>query len=171
MLSTTRPARRAMALCRGPGLAACLAALSCQLIALPALAQAAGSTEVDPLRETVLTTERAFARSMAERDLGAFGRFLSADAVFDGTDKPLRGKAAVLAAWQRYFEGPQAPFSWEPDQVLVMSDGQLALSSGPVRDPSGRLIARFQSVWRQEAPGVWRIVLDSGTSACECKGR
>jgi hypothetical protein len=56
----------------------------------------------------------------------------------------------------------QPPFSWEPDQVEVTSDGLLAHSTGPVRDAAGRPIARFNSVWRPEAPGVWRIVFDKG---------
>jgi hypothetical protein len=50
-----------------------------------------------------------------------------------------------------------------------MTTGQLAMSSGPVRDPYGQLVGRFNSVWRQESPGVWRIVLDKGSDACECK--
>ena len=81
---------------------------------------------------------------------------------------PQPAQAAVTEAWKKFFEGPQAPFSWEPDNVLVMTNGELALSSGPVRDPSGKLVARFNSVWRQEAPGVWRIILDMGNDACDC---
>lgn len=45
----------------------------------------------------------------------------------------------------------------------MLGDGTLAHSSGPVRDASGKPIARFNSVWRQEAPGVWRVVLDKGS--------
>jgi len=31
-----------------------------------------------------------------------------------------------------------------------------------VLDAAGKPIARFNSIWRQEAPGVWRIVFDKG---------
>jgi hypothetical protein len=55
--------------------------------------------------------------------------------------------------------------------VEVLASGELALSSGPVRDPQGKLIARFNSVWRQESPGLWRIVLDMGNDACDCPRR
>lgn len=44
----------------------------------------------------------------------------------------------------------------------MLADGRLALSTDPVRDPSGKLIARFNSVWRLEAPGHWRVVFDKG---------
>ena len=46
-----------------------------------------------------------------------------------------QGKAEVAAGWKRFFDGPQAPFSWEPDLVEVLGDGTLALSTGPVRNP------------------------------------
>ena len=131
-------------------------------------AQTADTPELDRLRQAVSDTEKAFAKTMADRDFAAFGKFLSADAVFQGGKGPLRGPEAVNAAWKKFFEGPEAPFSWAPDNVMVMTDGRLALSSGPVRDPQGKLVARFNSVWRQEAPGVWRIVLDMGNDACEC---
>jgi len=44
----------------------------------------------------------------------------------------------------------------------VLESGNLALSTGPVRDPSGKVTGSFTSIWRQEKPGVWRIVFDKG---------
>jgi ketosteroid isomerase-like protein len=117
----------------------------------------------DVLRQQVFDTERSFALSMAQRDHAAFVRHLSEQAVFYGGGEPLRGKAAVASGWKAFFDAPKAPFSWEPDQVEVLADGTLAHSSGPVRDAEGRLILRFNSIWRQEAPGVWRIVFDKGS--------
>lgn len=134
--------------------------------ALSAAAIAGDGPAVDrmeELRQQVRDTERAFARTMAERDHDAFTRHLAEEAVFfSGNQQVLRGKAAVAAAWKRYFLTPAAPFSWEPDHVEVLASGTLALSSGPVRDPSGRLTGRFNSVWRREADGRWRVVFDKG---------
>jgi ketosteroid isomerase-like protein len=124
---------------------------------------AGAQVETEVLRRQVEATERAFARSMAERDHAAFTRHLSEQAIFFNGSQALRSKAAVANAWKAYFEAPQAPFSWEPDQVEVLGDGTLAHSSGPVHDATGKPIARFNSVWRQEAPGVWRVVLDKGS--------
>lgn len=118
----------------------------------------------EALARQVADAERAFARSMAERNHAAFTALLSEHAVFFGRDV-LRGKAAVAAGWKPFFAAPSAPFSWEPDQVQVLDDGSLALSTGPVRDPAGKPIARFNSIWRQEAPGVWRVVFDKGQPA------
>ena len=119
---------------------------------------------LNDLQAEVSAAERAFARSMADRDLSAFGQHLSAQAVFfAGAGQVLRGKAAVIAGWAGYFQGPQAPFSWDPDQVEVLPDGSLAHSSGLVRNQAGEPVARFNSVWRQESPGVWRVVFDKGS--------
>ncbi len=119
-------------------------------------------TDHETLARQVTEAERAFARSMAERNHAAFSALLSEQAVFFGGGQVLRGKAAVAAGWKAFFDGPTAPFSWQPDQVQVLADGTLALSTGPVRDPSGKVTARFNSIWRQEAPGVWRVVFDKG---------
>jgi len=118
-------------------------------------------TELDRLRARVTHHEQAFAASMAARDHAAFTALLSEQAVFFGATV-LQGRAAVAAGWKAFFDGPAAPFSWQPDQVHVLGDGTLALSTGPVFNPAGEPIARFNSVWRHEAPGVWRVVFDKG---------
>lgn len=121
------------------------------------------------LKQQVADTERAFAATMKARDLGAFTGFLSEEAVFYSGPVPLRGREQVAQFWKKFYDGKDAPFSWEPDQVEVLESGMLAHSSGPVYDPAGKLIGRFNSVWRQEAPGTWRIVFDKGQDICNCK--
>ncbi len=123
------------------------------------------------LTKQVADTERAFAKSMADRDHAAFAALLSEEAIFFTGPTPLRGKAAVAAGWKRFYEAPQAPFSWRPETVEVLDSGTLALSSGPVFDPSGKKFATFTSIWRLEAPGVWRIVFDKGNPECDCPGK
>ncbi|MGZ5195601.1 MAG: DUF4440 domain-containing protein [Ramlibacter sp.] len=123
---------------------------------------------IEEARRQVMETERAFARTMAERNLAAFGTFVSEDAVFFSGPTPLHGKAAVVDWWTRFYKNPAAPFSWEPEQVEVLASGDLALSTGPVHDAKGKLIAHFTSIWRLEAPGRWRIVFDKGADVCDC---
>jgi ketosteroid isomerase-like protein len=130
-----------------------------------------GAMRNDELRRQVMEVERAFAKTMADRDLRAFAGFVSDEAVFFSGPTPLRGKEQVVAWWARFYEGAQAPFSWEPAEVEVLASGELALSSGPVRDPAGKLVARFTSVWRLEAPGQWRVVFDKGSPAAEAAGQ
>ncbi len=136
------------------------------LAAALAFASVPPAPEPASLREEVLATERAFAKTMADRDHAAFTRFLAAETVFFSGETPLRGADAVAAWWKKYYEGKDAPFSWEPEQVEVLDSGTLALSTGPVRDPSGKVTGTFTSIWRREGPGTWRIVFDKGNPVC-----
>jgi ketosteroid isomerase-like protein len=120
------------------------------------------------LTRQVWETERAFAKTMADRDHKAFVSFLSGEAIFLSAQATLRGPAAVAQAWKALYEERQAPFSWEPERVEVLDSGNLALSTGPVRDPGGNRVGTFTSVWRREGEGKWRIVLDSGCPPCRC---
>jgi ketosteroid isomerase-like protein len=138
-----------------------LGAVAWLAAALPVGVFAADAT--DSAQQQVFAAERAFARSMADRNREAFATHVSDEAIFFGTEQPLRGKAAVVAGWSSFFDGVVAPFSWEPDQVEVLPSGTLALSTGLVRDAQGKVIARFNSIWRLEAPGTWRVVFDKGS--------
>lgn len=126
-----------------------------------AVAAAAAQTSLESRRAEVFAAERAFARSMAERDFAAFGRYVAEDCVFFG-QSALHGREAVLAAWKPFFDGSQAPFSWEPDQVEVLSSGDLALSTGLVKNPAGTVTARFNSIWQRQADGRWQVIFDKG---------
>ena len=136
------------------------------LLSLMAAAPVAGQTTAE-LEEQVRATERAFAKSMADRDFAAFTAHLSDEAVFMG-GAALRGRQAVADGWARFFDGAEAPFSWEPETVVVLTSGTLALSSGPVRNPAGERVGTFNSVWRRETDGRWRIVFDKGCPPCDC---
>jgi ketosteroid isomerase-like protein len=114
------------------------------------------------LQAQVKARERAFAKTMADRDHAAFQTFLADEAVFFGRSGPTRGKAAVAADWKPLFEKPAAPFSWDPETVEVLDSGTLAISSGSVKRPDGTNTATFNSIWRREKDGQWRVVFDKG---------
>lgn len=142
-----------------------LRGLTSALLVLAATASA-GERDTEALRQQVEDAERAFARTLADRDHAAFTTFLSDEAVFFVAAAPLVGKQAVADAWAAYFQQPEAPFSWEPETVVVLRSGTLAHSSGPVLNPAGTRIATFNSVWRLDPDGRWRIVFDKGSRDC-----
>jgi ketosteroid isomerase-like protein len=142
-------------------------ALACAAWGTPArAADAPAVPDIEALREQVRTTEQAFAKTMADRDIDAFATFIAEDAVFAGGSTPLRGRAAIVEGWKPRFQGPAAPFSWAPGKVDVTASGDVALSTGPVFDPEGERIGTFVSTWRRAADGKWLIVLDTGCPAC-----
>jgi ketosteroid isomerase-like protein len=116
----------------------------------------------EPPSDDLGAIETAFAATMADRDLEAFASFLDDEAIFYAGPTELRGKDAVVDAWSRFFEGENPPFSWNPEVVSVLESGKLGLTSGPVLDPEGNRVGTFNSIWRKNAAGIWKIVFDRG---------
>jgi ketosteroid isomerase-like protein len=139
-------------------------ALSATAMTSSKAAAPAATGDGNPVRDA----EIAFAATMARRDFKAFAEFVAEDAVFIDGKQPLRGRAAVLAHWKRFFDGAEAPFSWAPDLVEVLPDGKLGYSTGPVH-VKDKLVARFASTWRLDPDGRWRVVFDNGSEVCDCK--
>jgi len=129
---------------------------------LALLVDAARAQDRRALARQVFEAESAFAHTLATRDSQAFATFVAGDAIFFGREGTLQGRGAVVAGWRRFFEGAAPPFSWSPETVEVLESGTLALSSGPVRDPSGRRVGTFNSIWRRDPDGHWRVVFDKG---------
>ena len=138
--------------------------LAATLAAGAALAAAPGG-----VADQVRAAEKAFARTMTERQPEAFATFVSKEALFFSRQGVLRGRDAVLAGWKPFFDGEKAPFSWDPETVEVLDSGTLALSSGPVLSPEGKRIGTFSSIWRREGGGRWRVIFDKGCPVCEDK--
>jgi ketosteroid isomerase-like protein len=143
-----------------------LCAFGLVMLAAAAVVPRASNAE---LKQQVVEAERAFAATMQARDHAAFTRFIAEEAVFFSGPTALRGRGAIAKAWLQYYDKPKAPFSWEPEDVEVVDSGTLAYSGGPIRDPGGKLIGRYNSIWRLDAPGVWRVVFDRGSDFCNCK--
>jgi ketosteroid isomerase-like protein len=129
---------------------------------------AAAETNAE-LREQVRQAETAFAKTMADRDHAAFVSFLAEDTLWLGRDV-MRGKAAVAEGWKPYYQGKEAPFSWAPERVEVNDSGTLGISTGPVRNPAGKRVGTYNSIWRRGSDGRWTIIFDNGCPPCECPG-
>lgn len=119
-------------------------------------------------RQAVIATELAFAKTMADRDFNAFSAFIAEEAIFL-QHIPLAGKANILEHWKALYQDPKAPFSWKPDEVQVLASGKLAISTGPVIDPTGKITHKFTSIWRLRPDGKWEIIFDQGNPICDSK--
>ena len=144
-----------------PVLCACMLALS--------VVGSARAETHEQLTQQVRDAENGFAATMAKRDHKAFATFIAEDAVFfGGENRVYRGKKAVVDSWKGLYEKPDAPFSWRSESVEVIESGKLAHSSGPVFNPKGERMGTFNSVWRRESDGSWKVVFDKGCDACDC---
>src|SRR5512132_4019750 len=93
------------------------------------LGAAAASAAPRDRAEEVRASERAFAKTMADRNLKSFGTYVAEEGVFFGRNGAIRGRKAVVEAWTKFFDGAEAPYSWEPETVEVLKSGKLALTS------------------------------------------
>jgi ketosteroid isomerase-like protein len=141
-----------------------LVLMALNVVAIPAMASESSTELVAQVR----ATEIAFAKTLADRDIKAFSRMIAPDVIWLA-DKPLHGPAEVVANWQKFFDAAQPPFSWAPELVEVQEGGKLALSTGPVNDPTGKRVGTYTSIWRREASGEWRIIFDRGCPVCDCQ--
>ena len=119
---------------------------------------------IEELEKEVARIENAFAKTMADREFDAFKSFLAPDTVFWSNGKPLRGAERVADVWQDFFERADAPFSWKSESVMVNPEGNIAFSTGPVMNSSGEVYAYFNSVWRKNDDGEWKIIFDKGVN-------
>ena len=140
-------------------------------VSLPAVAAGCATARPAASRDELVAqlkaAETAFADTMARRDLAAFGSFLADDAVFVNGGKPLRGKAAIVEHWTRFYAPGPAPFSWKPELAEVAGEGRLGYTEGPVMDPSGKVFAKFYTTWQQGSDGRWRVIFDNGYTVCK----
>ena len=129
------------------------------------------------LTEQVRAAELAFAKSVADDQIEKFVTFIDPEAVFVSGMKTTRGPAAIVEAWKGSF-GPEAPdFEWHPEVVELSPDATFALSRGPwtIRtvDKRGKVKETkgvFNSIWRRQTDGTWKVLYDAGCSPCpECK--
>ena len=136
---------------------------------LSMVASTVDSSQIDDSEDATVQVRQAeisFAKAMEDRDFGAFQSFLADEAIFINGNRELRGKRAIAAAWKELFSGSTAPISWYPEVVLVLESGTLGLSSGPVLNSLGDRIGTFNSVWRRETTGAWKVVFDRGCPVC-----
>lgn len=132
----------------------------------------ATSVDASPADE-VRCREIGFSLAAEARDGERFVSFVDQDARFVGVNVS-RGPDEIGAAWAVFFDPDGPEIKWRPQYVEVLEDGALALSRGPyrliTRDDQGKESEHwgtFNSVWRLNSDGVWRVVFDAGSDATE----
>jgi ketosteroid isomerase-like protein len=121
--------------------------------------------------DTVRCREIGFSVSAERRDAELFASFIDPDARFV-SQTVSRGPEAIAAAWAGFLSADGPSIKWRPQIIEVLEDGTLALSRGPYRvvttDESGNeseLWGTFNSVWRLQPDGEWKVVFDAGNAS------
>lgn len=121
--------------------------------------------------DDVRCREIAFSRSVENKNIESFRSFLDVDARFVGRAVD-RGPDEISASWRIFFSDGGPNIKWRPQFVEVLVDRSLALTRGPYRmiaeDPDGNPVeswGTFNSVWRKNSDGEWRIIFDAGSTS------
>jgi len=131
------------------------------------------SCAVADVNSDVRCQEIAFSQSVENNDIDAFKLFLDDDARFVGLSV-MSGPDAISKAWNVFFTEDGPDIKWRPQFVEVLEDRTLALTRGPYRmiskDADGNSVEQwgtFNSVWRKNSDGEWRVVFDAGNAAAQ----
>jgi len=131
------------------------------------------STAFADLADDVRCQEIGFSVSAEKRDADAFRSFIDFDARFVG-NSVTHGPAAIAEAWSAFLSEGGPTIKWRPQFVEVLQDESLALTRGPYRmiskDENGDETEHwgtFNSVWRLNDDGEWKVVFDAGNTAAE----
>jgi ketosteroid isomerase-like protein len=135
------------------------------VVAMAALPVSASRAAADAALDSLVANERAFsAMSVAQGMKAAFLAYLAADGV---VFRP------TATNGRKVWEAQTASTStliWEPAFAEVSSAGDLGYTTGPweLRPPADSerptAYGHFNSVWRKQRGGVWRVVADIGVS-------
>lgn len=137
----------------------------------PAEPEAPAETEVDleTQREALLQTDQAWSEvAAAGTDIDAIIGYWADDAtVYPPGSPPVEGKEAIREFVTRTFETPGFTIEWQPQEVVLSSEGDLGYVTGtnrvtmhdaesnPVTTPG-----HYVTIWRQDEDGLWKCVVD-----------
>ncbi|HEX3127370.1 MAG TPA: DUF4440 domain-containing protein [Thermoanaerobaculia bacterium] len=116
--------------------------------------------------------ERAFAKMASEPDKtvrDAFLAFVADDGVIFGPEGPTNAKAAFTAAPPPPPGAPKLQLLWWPTHAEIAQSGDLGWTTGPSKRVRGDKVGygQFVTVWKKQADGKWRFLIDHGIQTTE----
>jgi ketosteroid isomerase-like protein len=151
-----------MLLFRGPVfLAGCVACLSACQPQAPADQSAAAV-------EAVRTADVAWEKAFSARDTTAAVAAVEPSGSVLPPNAPIAtGPAAIRALFTGYYALPGMTLHWQPVSIEAARSGELAYSRGTYElsftDPKGKPMTdhgKYATIWRKQADGSWKVVVD-----------
>ena len=121
--------------------------------------------------EKVMELSREWARVAATEDVEKTLSYWADDAIVIQEGQPsYKGKNEIRQMIDASFKIPGFRISWEPQSVEVSTSGDMAYliekSQVSYNDSTGKVITqnnRAVSIWRKQADGTWKNVVDIST--------
>jgi len=158
---------------------ALVAALSAPCVAVGQMLEPAAPPAIpNPLADPTMTSGKAllldlesrFGKDVAARGGAGFASWFAGDGVVLGNGAvPVVGKVAIekSANWSPQ----QYQLTWTPTDALMGPSGDMGYTwghfEGHSKDANGNPVitsGRYITVWRREADGTWKVVLDAGAN-------
>jgi uncharacterized protein (TIGR02246 family) len=148
-------------------------ALSAFALALGACSSAPAPVDKAAIEKSVREVEANMAKAMAAKDAKAFVSNYATDAVLMIPGEPaMKGHDAISAAISSMAADPNLKLEFEADRVEVSDSGDLAVTRGnytmTATDPATKKPMNdkgsYVTVFRKQADGGWKDVLDINTS-------
>ena len=125
---------------------------------------------VNPGKLLLIDLEKRFAKDVLERGGAGFAAWFADDGVALGNGAaPLIGKVAIAksANWS-----PKSyQLTWTPTAAVMGPSGDMGYTwghfEGHSKDANGNPVVtsgRYMTIWRKEANGEWKVVLDAGAN-------
>ena len=124
------------------------------------------------LQDELFAADRAFARAVADSGAPAWNARMATDIAKPGVGGLilLRGVDPVSGNDKPMFADPSRLLTWEPTDAVAYSDRRTGVTigrsawvrSGARTDTLSR--GRYLTLWRKQADGQWKILLDTGWS-------
>lgn len=144
-----------------------------KLVVTAAFVMCVSSAGSQPVRDTaarddLLKTDKEWAQAAATRDVERIVSYWTGDAViYSPGEAPVSGKEAIRGYVAQSLKNPGFAISWTPMQAEVSRSGDLGYTMGtnaftiPTAEGGSTTVAgRYVTVWRKEADGKWRCVVD-----------
>lgn len=138
-------------------------------LVLAALGACARSEDVAATRAALLDADRAFNRATAERRTDGWVDFFAEDGAMIWPARTFTGKIAIRERMAQLFADTSFALTWEPTGADVGRAGDLGYTVGSsesrYRDARGTSVTRtgrYLTVWKKQADGSWKVVVDIG---------
>jgi ketosteroid isomerase-like protein len=145
-------------------------ALAFSLLAFPAVSQGAETADIEKEKAALIRTDTEFSDAAQKIGVGeAFVRYADAGAtMLPPGQNAVRGIEGVRKQFVEYPKG--ATLVWKPFAADVARSGDLGYTLGTYEargpDAEGKFVTRYGkycSVWKKQADGRWKWVVDVGT--------
>jgi ketosteroid isomerase-like protein len=125
---------------------------------------------VKPDKEQLLKVDREFSATSVEKGFNnAFIGFAHPDAVLlRENSMPVVGKESVIKLFEKA-DTAGVNFTWEPLAGDIAASGELGYTYGVYSFTKDSVTTKgtYVSIWKKDAAGNWKFVLDSGNEGIE----